>query len=83
MSAFIYGAVLQWKLDIRNKGVILTYFVVPLVFFAFMGGIFSATWGFKLMTSEVFDMKLLMPLMAMMVVLICISVYKLSKINLD
>ena len=42
MSAFLYGIVLQWKLDLRNKGVLLTYYVVPLVFFAFMGGIFSS-----------------------------------------
>ena len=42
MSAFLYGVALQWKLDIRNKGVLLTYYVVPLVFFAFMGGIFSS-----------------------------------------
>lgn len=42
MSAFLYGAALQWKLDLRNKGVLLTYYVVPLVFFAFMGGIFSS-----------------------------------------
>lgn len=42
MSAFIYGVILQWKLDIRDKGVLLTYYVIPLVFFAFMGGIFSS-----------------------------------------
>ncbi|AHF07109.1 ABC transporter permease [Desulfitobacterium metallireducens] len=42
MNAFIYGVALQWKLDFRNKGVLLTYYVVPLVFFAFMGGIFSS-----------------------------------------
>lgn len=42
MSAFLYGVALQWKLDFRNKGVLLTYYVVPLVFFAFMGGIFSS-----------------------------------------
>ncbi|AGK96345.1 ABC transporter permease [Clostridium pasteurianum] len=42
MSAFLYGVVLQWKLDFRNKGVLLTYYVVPLVFFVFMGGIFSS-----------------------------------------
>lgn len=42
MSAFLYGVVLQWKLDIRSKSVLLTYYVVPIVFFAFMGGIFSS-----------------------------------------
>jgi len=42
MSAFLFGVILQWKLDLRNKGVLLTYYIVPLVFFAFMGGIFSS-----------------------------------------
>lgn len=42
MNGFLYGAVLQWKLDLRNKGVLLTYYVVPLLFFAFMGGIFTS-----------------------------------------
>ncbi|WP_040210293.1 ABC transporter permease [Clostridium polynesiense] len=42
MDAFCYGICLQWKLDMRNKGVLLTYYIVPLVFFAFMGGIFSS-----------------------------------------
>ena len=42
MSAFLYGVALQWKLDLRNKGVLLTYYVVPLVFFGFMGEIFSS-----------------------------------------
>ena len=42
MGAFLYGVTLQWKLDFRNKGVLLTYYIVPLVFFAFMGGIFTS-----------------------------------------
>lgn len=42
MSPFLYSVVLQWKLDLRNKGVILTYYVVPLIFFAFMGAIFTS-----------------------------------------
>lgn len=42
MSAFLYGVALQWKLDIREKMGLLTYYVVPLVFFIFMGGIFSS-----------------------------------------
>lgn len=42
MSAFMYGVALQWKLDLRNKGILLTYYVVPLVFFGFMGGIFTS-----------------------------------------
>ncbi|WP_230203599.1 hypothetical protein [Bacillus massiliigorillae] len=42
MRAFLYGVSLQWKLDLRNKGVLLTYYVVPLVFFFFMGGVFTS-----------------------------------------
>ena len=42
MNAFWYGVRLQWKLDRRNKDVLITYYIVPLVFFLFMGGIFSS-----------------------------------------
>ena len=42
MSAFLYGVGLQWRMDIRNKGILLTYYVVPLLFFAFMGIIFTS-----------------------------------------
>lgn len=42
MSAFLYGVALQWKLDIRSKTLLVTCYVVPLLFFAVMGGIFTA-----------------------------------------
>lgn len=42
MDAFLYGILLQWKLDLRNKGILLTYYIVPLVFFGFMGAIFTS-----------------------------------------
>lgn len=42
MNAFLYGIALQWRLDLRNKGILLTYYVVPLIFFGFMGGIFTS-----------------------------------------
>jgi ABC-2 type transport system permease protein len=42
MGAFLYSVLIQWKLDLRNKGILLTYYVVPLVFFGFMGGIFTS-----------------------------------------
>lgn len=42
MYAFFYGVIIRWKLDLRSKGVLLTYYIVPLLFFAFMGGIFSS-----------------------------------------
>src|SRR3712207_402454 len=42
MSAFLYGIIVQWKLDLRNKGILLTYYMVPIVFFLFMSGIFTS-----------------------------------------
>lgn len=42
MSAFLYGVVLQWKLDIRSKSLLITCYVVPLLFFVVMGGIFTS-----------------------------------------
>lgn len=42
MGAFLYGAVLQWKLDIRSKTLLITCYIIPLLFFAVMGGIFSS-----------------------------------------
>lgn len=42
MKAFIYGIGLQFKLDIRNKSMLITCYVVPLIFFLFMGGIFTS-----------------------------------------
>lgn len=40
MSAFLYGFALQWRLDVRSKSLLLTYYVVPLIFFLLMSGIF-------------------------------------------
>jgi ABC-2 type transport system permease protein len=42
MRAFGYSLWLQLQMDIRNKGIVVTYYVVPLIFFAFMGGIFTS-----------------------------------------
>ena len=39
MSAFLYGVVLQWKLDIRSRSLLITCYIVPLLFFMVMGGI--------------------------------------------
>ena len=41
MGAFLYGVSLQWKLDIRSKTLLITCYIVPLLFFAIMGGIFA------------------------------------------
>lgn len=42
MGAFLYGVFLQWKLDIRSKTLLITCYIVPLLFFAVMGGIFTS-----------------------------------------
>lgn len=42
MSAFLYGVSLQWKLDIRSKTLLIACYMVPLLFFAVMGGIFTS-----------------------------------------
>lgn len=42
MSEFLYGLALQWKLDIRSKSMLITCYLLPLIFFAFMGGIFTS-----------------------------------------
>ena len=42
MGAFLYGVSLQWKLDIRSKTLLMTCYIVPLLFFAIMGGIFTS-----------------------------------------
>lgn len=42
MSGFLYGAALQWKLDIRSRSLLVTCYIVPLIFFLLMGGIFTS-----------------------------------------
>lgn len=42
MGAFLYGVFLQWKLDMRSKTLLITCYIVPLLFFAVMGGIFTS-----------------------------------------
>ena len=42
MSAFLYGLLLRIRLDLRNKNILITYYVIPLAFFAFMGAVFSS-----------------------------------------
>ena len=39
---FLYSLALQWKLDIRSKSLLVTYYIVPLIFFLLMGGIFTS-----------------------------------------
>ena len=42
MNGFLYGVALQWKLDIRSKSLLVTCYIVPLLFFLLMGGIFTS-----------------------------------------
>lgn len=42
MGAFLYGVSLQWKLDIRSRTLLTTCYIVPLLFFVVMGGIFTS-----------------------------------------
>lgn len=42
MKAFLYGVALQWKLDIRSRSLLITCYVIPLLFFLVMGGIFTS-----------------------------------------
>lgn len=38
----LYGIKVQLKIDIRSKTLLVTCYVVPLLFFAIMGGIFTS-----------------------------------------
>lgn len=42
MDGFLYGVVLQWRLDLRSRTLLITCYAVPLLFFAVMGGIFTS-----------------------------------------
>lgn len=42
MEVFAYSVLLQWRRNLRNKNVLLVYYLIPLGFWAFMGAIFSS-----------------------------------------
>lgn len=42
MSAFIYGVLLHFKLNLRSKEILVHYYIVPLIFYVFIGGIFTS-----------------------------------------
>lgn len=42
MKAFFYGVGLQFRMDIRSRTMLVTCYLVPLVFFFFMSGIFTS-----------------------------------------
>lgn len=43
MKAFVYTLYLKSKLDIKSAEMIITYYLVPLLFFAVMGTVFTST----------------------------------------
>ena len=42
MSAFLYEILLHWKLNLRSKEILVHFYVVPLLFYVFIGSIFTA-----------------------------------------
>jgi len=42
MKAFLKYLIVQFKMDVREKGTLLTYYIVPLVFYLVMGAVFSS-----------------------------------------
>lgn len=42
MKAMLYGVSVQFKMDLRSKTLFITCYVVPLLFFAIMGSIFTS-----------------------------------------
>ncbi len=42
MKALAYGIGLQFRMDLRSKSLLVTCYLVPLVFYALMGGIFTS-----------------------------------------
>ncbi len=42
MKGFLYGLALQCKLDLRSKTILVTCYIVPLLFFLLMGSIFGS-----------------------------------------
>lgn len=40
MRLFFYGIMLQWKMDLRSKSMLITCYLVPLLFFVLIGEIF-------------------------------------------
>lgn len=43
MKSFLYTLYLKTKLDIKSSDILITYYLVPLVFFGFMGAVFTST----------------------------------------
>lgn len=42
MSAFLYEIALHWRLNMRSKEILVHFYLVPLVFYIFIGGVFTS-----------------------------------------
>ncbi len=42
MSAFLNHLSIQFKMDVREKGTLMTFYLIPLAFYAVMGAVFSS-----------------------------------------
>lgn len=42
MKAFVYGILLSIRMDLRNRDILLLYYLVPIIFYLFMGGVLSS-----------------------------------------
>ncbi len=42
MKAFLNHLWIQFKMDIREKGTLMTYYLVPLIFYLVIGAVFSS-----------------------------------------
>lgn len=42
MKAFLFHIKLQWKIDIRNKNVLLPFYIIPIIFFLVMSAVFNS-----------------------------------------
>ena len=42
MRAFTYGTLLQFKLDIRSRTMLISCYIVPLVFYLIVSGVFTS-----------------------------------------
>lgn len=42
MRTFLFHTILQWRINMRNKEILVVYYIVPLIFYIFMGAVFTS-----------------------------------------
>ncbi len=55
MGAFLYGVFLQWKLDIRSKTLLITCYIVPLLFCDYGRDLYIRHAGSEIHADSVYD----------------------------